>query len=83
MLPENAYTSLLEHIGQTFAVARGKAYSAVNQQLLEAYWNIGRQIAEYELQGKSKADYGSNLYQRLSKDLTMRLGKASDLLMCI
>jgi predicted nuclease of restriction endonuclease-like (RecB) superfamily len=75
MLPENAYTSLLEHIGQTFAVARGKAYSAVNQQLLEAYWNIGRQIAEYELQGKSKADYGSNLYQRLSKDLTIRYGK--------
>ncbi len=75
MLPEHAYTSLLEHIGQTFAVARGKAYAAVNQQLLEAYWNIGRQIAEYELQGKSKADYGSNLYQRLSKDLTIRYGK--------
>lgn len=41
MLPEHAYTSLLEHIGHTFAVARGKAYAAVNQQLLEAYWNIG------------------------------------------
>ena len=75
MLPETAYKSLLDNIGQTFTAARSKAYAAVNQQLLEAYWNIGRQIAEYELQGKSKADYGSDLYRRLSKDLTIKCGK--------
>jgi predicted nuclease of restriction endonuclease-like (RecB) superfamily len=75
MLPESTYISLLNNIGQTFVAARTRAYAAVNQQLLEAYWNIGRQIAEYELQGKSKADYGSDLYRRLSKDLTIRYGK--------
>lgn len=75
MLPETEYKSLLDNIGQTFTAARTRAYAAVNQQLLEAYWNIGRQIAEYELQGKSKADYGSDLYRRLSKDLTIRYGK--------
>ena len=72
---EPVYKSLLDNIGQTFTAARARTYVAVNQQLLEAYWNIGRQIAEYELQGKSKADYGSHLYQRLSKDLTIRYGK--------
>lgn len=75
MLPEPAYKSLLDNIGQTFTAARTRVYAAVNQQLLEAYWNIGRQIAEYELQGKSKADYGSDLYRRLSKDLTIKYGK--------
>ncbi len=75
MLPETEYKSLLDNIGQTFTAARARAFAAVNHQLLEAYWNIGRQIAEYELHGKSKADYGSDLYRRLSKDLTIRYGK--------
>lgn len=76
MSPVTSYTTLLDHIGQTFTAGRQRAYALVNQQLLEAYWTIGRHIVEYELQGKEKADYGSNLYRRLSKDLTIRHGKA-------
>jgi predicted nuclease of restriction endonuclease-like (RecB) superfamily len=72
---ENSYTSLLSNIGQTLASARSKAYAAVNQHLLEAYWNIGRYIVEYEQQGHDKAVYGKNLIQQLSKDLTVRFGK--------
>jgi len=75
MLTEPAYKSLLDHIGQTFTAARTRAYAAVNQQLLEAYWNIGRYIIEYEQQGQGKAVYGKQLIQQLSKDLTVRLGK--------
>ncbi len=71
----STYNSLLDNIGQTFTAARQRAYTAVNQQLLEAYWNIGQHIAKYELQGKEKADYGSDLYRRLTKDLTIRHGK--------
>ena len=72
---DNSYTSLLSNIGQTLASARSKAYAAVNQHLLEAYWNIGRYIVEYEQRGHDKAVYGKNLIQQLSKDLTVRFGK--------
>jgi len=75
MLPEHAYTALLEHIGHTFAVARGKAYVAMNQQLLEAYWNIGRHIVEFEQKGYGKAVYGKKLIQQLSRDLSLKFGK--------
>ena len=72
---ENGYTSLLSNIGQTLASARSKAYAAVNQHLLEAYWNIGRYIVEYEQRGHDKAVYGKKLIQQLSRDLTLRFGK--------
>jgi predicted nuclease of restriction endonuclease-like (RecB) superfamily len=79
MLPEHTYTSLLEHIGQTFAVARGKAYSLTSHILLEAYWNIGKQIVEFEQHGYEKAEYGKTLMKKLSKDLSLRLGKGFSL----
>lgn len=43
--------------------------------MVDAYWNIGRYIVEYEQQGKERAEYGSNLLNRLSKDLTKLYGK--------
>jgi predicted nuclease of restriction endonuclease-like (RecB) superfamily len=75
MLSENDYNALLTDIGQTLLVAREAAYIAINKQHLEAYWNIGKYITDYELGGKEKANYGSKLYVRLSKDLTARFGR--------
>lgn len=75
MQPETEYKSLLDTIGQTLASARLKAHAAVNQHLLEAYWNVGRYIVEFEQKGQEKADYGKKLIQRLSKDLTLRHGR--------
>ncbi|MDP3258983.1 MAG: PDDEXK nuclease domain-containing protein [Thermodesulfovibrionales bacterium] len=39
------------------------------------YWEIGRRIVEYEQKGHIKADYGEQLIERLSSDLTERFGR--------
>jgi len=39
------------------------------------YWEIGRQIVEYEQHGNERAEYGSDVLNRLSRDLTDRYGK--------
>lgn len=47
----------------------------VNAIWVHTYWVIGRHIVEFEQGGKEKSDYGSNLLDRLSKDLTQLYGK--------
>jgi predicted nuclease of restriction endonuclease-like (RecB) superfamily len=39
------------------------------------YWEIGRRIVEYEQQGKGRAEYGEELLERLSADLSARCGR--------
>lgn len=69
------YEALLENIGSLLEQARQKAYIAVNQVLVQTYWEIGKEIVEYEQQGEEKAEYGSGLLEDLSNDLRSRYGK--------
>jgi len=55
--------------------ARQKAYTAVNSAMVEAYWKIGRRIVEEEQNGKERAEYGKEILQNLSKELTEEFGK--------
>jgi len=48
---------------------------AVNTEMLIAYWEIGKDIVEFEQGGKLKAEYGKALLVNLSKDLILRYGK--------
>lgn len=43
--------------------------------LVQTYWHIGRHIVEWEQGGSDKSVYGSELIDRLSKDLTLEFGK--------
>ena len=43
--------------------------------MVETYWNIGRRIVEEEQQGKERAEYGEQIIERLSKQLTILYGK--------
>lgn len=43
--------------------------------MLNAYWEIGKYIIEYEQKGEIKAVYGSKLLLQMSKDLILRFGK--------
>lgn len=52
-----------------------RATQAVNTHITETYWQIGRDIVEFEQGGKARAEYGKNLLTRLSRDLTLRHGK--------
>lgn len=69
------YTKLIKDIGHSISKARTNAARAVNTELLKANWDIGRHIVEYEQDGSERAEYGSELLARLSKDLTARFGK--------
>ena len=56
----------------TLESARAKAAAAVNDAMVSAYWEIGRQIAE--AQG-NRAEYGKHLMEYLSERLTAEFGK--------
>ncbi|MEI6409862.1 MAG: DUF1016 N-terminal domain-containing protein [Bacteroidota bacterium] len=77
MIQPNAteYEQLIAGIGQLLQAGRTRAYEAVNQSLVQTYWQIGRYIVEYEQHGNEKAEYGSYLLDRLSSDLTAAYGK--------
>lgn len=72
---QEGYSELLANIGQAMANGRSRAAVAVNSAMVQTYWEIGRHIVEYEQHGKERAEYGSNLLDRLSRDLTLAYGK--------
>lgn len=63
--------SVYKNIRETVLSAKSKVYSAVNFAMVEAYWNIGKQIAE--VQGE-RAEYGKQLLKYLSEQLTNEFG---------
>jgi predicted nuclease of restriction endonuclease-like (RecB) superfamily len=74
-LQKQNYEALINSIGNLLATAREKAASQINTLLVQTYWEIGRYIVEYEQKGNEKAEYGSQLFDRLSHDLTQTSGK--------
>ena len=58
------YDLLLQSVGNIFEQGRRKVISAVNSAMVQTYWEIGRQIVEYEQHGNEKAEYGSRLFLR-------------------
>ncbi len=71
----DAYNALLQNVGNTLTQGRSRAAAAVNAAMVQTYWEIGRQIVEYEQKGNERAEYGTELLKRLSRDLTERYGK--------
>ncbi len=71
---KNKYKDLLDIIGLTIKAARHRAIKAINTQLVKANWEIGRHIIEFEQDGFERAEYGSELLSKLSKDLKLRYG---------
>ena len=69
------YDRLLLSVGTTLEQGRQQAVYAVNSAMVQTYWEIGRQIVEYEQHGNEKAEYGPDVLNRLSRDLTDRYGK--------
>jgi len=69
------YQKLIDTIGTTIENARQRAVQAVNNELLQANWAVGKFLVEYEQNGNEKAEYGSSLLANLSKDLKLRFGK--------
>jgi predicted nuclease of restriction endonuclease-like (RecB) superfamily len=73
--PEDVFNELVEQIKFIILTSRAKVRTVVNDELLLAYWNIGKQIIEKEQEGNLRAQYGTQLLIKLSKQLTRELGK--------
>ena len=52
-----------------------QAYQAVNFALVQRNWLIGYRIAEEELKGENRAEYGMSIIKQLSKELSELYGK--------
>ena len=74
-LQQNQYNDLISRIGDLLQAGRQKAAQSVNTNLVQTYWEVGRHIVEFEQKGKVRAEYGSQLLDKLSKDLTISYGK--------
>ena len=58
--------------------SRKAAYQAVNTALVQRNWLIGYRIAEEELNGEVRSEYGEHVIKNLSRKLTERYGKGYD-----
>lgn len=66
---------MIEQIKQVMGQARANVAKVVNNELITAYWNIGRIIVEHEQENNERADYGKQTLKELSKVLTEEFGK--------
>ena len=69
------YNQLIDNISSLWVTAKEKAINAVNTELLEANWQTGKYIVEFEQGGKVRAEYGKQLLVNLAKDLTLKNGR--------
>ena len=74
-IQSSAYNQLIDNVGVALQEGRRNAATAINHAIVRTYWQIGQYIVEYEQRGNERAEYGSNLLNRLSKDLTERYGE--------
>ena len=72
---EDAYNVLFQNVGNALEQGHYRAAAAINTAMVQTYWEIGRQIVEYEQNGNERAEYCAELLTRLSRDLTERYGK--------
>jgi len=70
-----SYSNLFDRIADILVEARTKAVREINKAQGLAYWEIGREIVEFEQKGQLRAEYGQRLLIKLSEDLTQKYGK--------
>ena len=59
-------------------LSQKQAYQAINTALVYRNWLIGYRIAEEELKGENRSEYGTKVIKQLSKELTNTYGKGFD-----
>ena len=66
---------ILSDLKNIIELSQKQAYQAINTALVYRNWLIGYRIAEEELKGEDRAEYGTTLIRKLSKELTNEYGK--------
>lgn len=75
-LIDNNYNidSLFDNIKDMVINSRNRVYSAVNTEMLNLYWKIGKTIMGIQ-KGDERATYGDAVLDKLSQKLTNEFGK--------
>lgn len=71
---QNAEEQLFAQIKRMLDDARRHIAKTVNSTVVEAYWQVGKYIVEYEQSGKTRAEYGKGVITSLSKRLMSEYG---------
>ncbi len=72
---DTALDALFSRASSVIEQARETAYRQINETLVRRNWELGKLIAEEELNGKDRAVYGAAIIKGLSKRLTANYGK--------
>ena len=71
----NKTDNILNDVQRIIEVSQREAYRSINTILSQRNWLIGYRIAEEELAGEKRAEYGTEVIKKLSKELTKKYGK--------
>ncbi|MDE6576965.1 MAG: PDDEXK nuclease domain-containing protein [Muribaculaceae bacterium] len=71
----DGFDNLFQRASSIVENARSAAYRYINETLVRRNWELGKMIAEEELNGKDRAKYGASVIKELSKRLTASYGK--------
>ncbi|MDA8338447.1 MAG: PDDEXK nuclease domain-containing protein [Nitrospiraceae bacterium] len=74
-MKHSKYTTLFKRLAEIIHSARATAVRQINKTQVLAYYEIGREIVEFEQKGKARAKYGERLLIKLSDDLTQKFGR--------
>ena len=67
--------TLFERVATILDEARNNVVRSVNNNMVIAYWLIGREIVEEIQKGKNRAAYGKSLIEDLSQKLVETYGR--------
>jgi len=68
-LTTNTYPTLVTQLKKVFV----EGLKRIEEEKVKAYWQTGKLISEHLLANKDRADYGTTLFEDLSKDLGIDL----------
>lgn len=69
------YDNFFKRIASILSDARRKVFREINQTQVLAYWEIGKEIVEFEQKGRIHGEYGERLIEQLSKDMLQKFGR--------
>ena len=71
-------SDLLNDAKKIIEVSQKAAYRAVNLALLQRNWLLGYRIAQEELNGEDRSEYGKGIIKKLADELTASYGRGFD-----
>ena len=74
----NNTTDIFHDVRLIVEQTRKHAYQAVNVAMIQRNWLLGKRIADEELKGENRAEYGKEIVKNISEFLTAEYGKGFD-----